>query len=539
MRIYTVLITLLLLVFNSLKTNAQNTDSLVLSIVTAKEDTVRVNLLLKLANIYRNTDPQKTELYLSRALALAEEKKYDKGIAYSNFYYAVLFRNFDRMLSEQSIEKALEKALIIKDKNLLAQIYNYYGLTLGEQGKYEESSKFFNKALVSVLSSPYKNDSLCARYTQNIGTNFAKQGKYPLARQCFNNAIAIAEKTGSKELLVMPYMNIGLTYLREGNMELGYKYFMICLTMALNHNYKRFLPVIHNNLSAYFLLQHDTIRAIEHAEKAYRYAGDNMNRTEKSNALHNLYEIYKTQGDLKRTISYLEQYKAIEDTIALNNQRSKFNLMEARLKYQTELNAGQIKLQQQRMIFLFFGVIFVLILTLIMILLYYQRIKNRQKQDIVIKLQQKNLILEQEITIKAKELTNNILRLSNKNELLTSVIHRLKQIELHTSGEVSRQTHTLITDLQFNVNNNIWEIFEKEFLDVHPGFFDNLQKDFPDLTPKDKRLCALISLNLNTKEISEITHLNIDTIEKARTRLRRKFNLTNTETSLSVFLSQF
>lgn len=154
-------------------------------------------------------------------------------------------------------------------------------------------------------------------------------------------------------------------------------------------------------------------------------------------------------------------------------------------------------------------------------------------------LQQKNVILEQQITIKAKELTNNMLLLSNKNELLTSVIAQLKKIELHTTGEVSRQTHSLITDLQFNISNNIWDIFEKEFLAVHPGFFDRLNSQFPDLTPKDKRLCSLISLNLNTKEISEITHLNIDTVEKARTRLRRKFNLTNTETSLSVFLSQF
>jgi tetratricopeptide (TPR) repeat protein len=532
-------VALLLALQMPLSLSAQDTDSLVLKLAGTKEDTSRVNLLLKLVSVYRNSDPQKTELYLSRALALSEEKNFDKGIAYSNFYFAVLFRKFDLMLSEQFIEKALEKALKINDKNLLAQVYNYYGLTLGDQGKYEESSRFFTKALVSAISSPNKYDSLCARYTQNIGTNFAKQNKYTLARQCFNNAIAIAGQSGSQELLVTPYNNIGLTYLRENNLELGYKYYMMSLNLALKHDYKRFLPVIYNNLSDFFLRTKDTVKAIEYSKKAVEVAQVTMNRMEKIKALDFLYVIYKSQGNLQKTVEYLEQYKALEDTISSNNQKSKFNLMEARFKYQTELNAGELKMEKQRIVLIFIFVLFILSIILILILFYYQKSKNRQKQDMVEMLQQKNVILEQQITIKAKELTNNILLLSNKNELLTSVIAQLKQIELHTTGEVNRQTHSLITDLQFNISNNIWDIFEKEFLEVHPGFFDKLNNRFPDLTQKDKRLCSLISLNLNTKEISEITHLNIDTVEKARTRLRRKFNLTNTETTLSVFLSQF
>lgn len=154
-------------------------------------------------------------------------------------------------------------------------------------------------------------------------------------------------------------------------------------------------------------------------------------------------------------------------------------------------------------------------------------------------LQQENIILEQQITIKAKELTSNLLLLTNKNELVTSIIDQLKKFEIHTAGHVRQEIRSLIADLKYNINSNIWDVFEKEFLEVHPGFFDKLNTHYPDLTQKDKRLCAFIKLNLNTKEISEITHVNIDTVEKARTRLRKKFNLTKTGTSLSSFFAQF
>jgi hypothetical protein len=84
-------VVLLLAIIMPLSLPGQNTDSLVLKLAGTKEDTSRVNLLLKLVSVYRNSDPKKTELYLSRALALSEEKNFDKGIAYSNFYFAVLF----------------------------------------------------------------------------------------------------------------------------------------------------------------------------------------------------------------------------------------------------------------------------------------------------------------------------------------------------------------------------------------------------------------------------------------------------------------
>ena len=52
-------------------------------------------------------------------------------------------------------------------------------------------------------------------------------------------------------------------------------------------------------------------------------------------------------------------------------------------------------------------------------------------------------------------------------------------------------------------------------------------------------LCALLNMNMTTKEISEITRQSPHSINIARARLRSKFNLTGKTTSLQEFLSRY
>ena len=61
----------------------------------------------------------------------------------------------------------------------------------------------------------------------------------------------------------------------------------------------------------------------------------------------------------------------------------------------------------------------------------------------------------------------------------------------------------------------------------------------PNLTKNERKLCTLIHMNLSTKEIANITHQSIGSINVARSRLRQKFGLTDSEISFIVFLDKF
>ena len=84
---------------------------------------------------------------------------------------------------------------------------------------------------------------------------------------------------------------------------------------------------------------------------------------------------------------------------------------------------------------------------------------------------------------------------------------------------------------------DIWKDFEERFREVHKEFYNKVNIQFPNLTENEKKLCALLRLNMTTKEVATITHQNPNTIEVARTRLRKKLGLSNKDISLVSFLS--
>lgn len=68
-------------------------------------------------------------------------------------------------------------------------------------------------------------------------------------------------------------------------------------------------------------------------------------------------------------------------------------------------------------------------------------------------------------------------------------------------------------------------IFQNNFDLIHEKFFRNLRERYPSLTATDLRFCALLRLNLSTKDIAQMTNLTIRGVEAARYRLRKKLDI--------------
>ena len=94
----------------------------------------------------------------------------------------------------------------------------------------------------------------------------------------------------------------------------------------------------------------------------------------------------------------------------------------------------------------------------------------------------------------------------------------------------------MIRKLSLSVNENAWNEFELRFERVHTGFFKTLNEKFPNLSPNEKRLCAYLKLNMSSKEIANLTHTTVGSVEQARFRLRKKLGLHSSDTDLSAFI---
>ena len=86
-------------------------------------------------------------------------------------------------------------------------------------------------------------------------------------------------------------------------------------------------------------------------------------------------------------------------------------------------------------------------------------------------------------------------------------------------------------------SKHMWSEFETHFSTVFEDFYINLNKRYPGLTPNESKLCALLRLNLSTKEIASITAQNPKSVDMARYRLRKKMNLNSTDNILDIIKS--
>ena len=81
------------------------------------------------------------------------------------------------------------------------------------------------------------------------------------------------------------------------------------------------------------------------------------------------------------------------------------------------------------------------------------------------------------------------------------------------------------------------EEFEIQVEQACEGFFKNLEHKHPDLTNQERRLAALLRLNLSSKEISGILNISPKSVDQSRYRLRKKLDL-DKDINLSTFLNQ-
>jgi DNA-binding CsgD family transcriptional regulator len=79
------------------------------------------------------------------------------------------------------------------------------------------------------------------------------------------------------------------------------------------------------------------------------------------------------------------------------------------------------------------------------------------------------------------------------------------------------------------------DIFKQNIGHLEEHFFSTLSEKYPNLTSSDLKFCALLHLNLSTKEIASVLNLTTRGVESARYRLRKKFNLSRTD-SLTTFI---
>lgn len=140
-------------------------------------------------------------------------------------------------------------------------------------------------------------------------------------------------------------------------------------------------------------------------------------------------------------------------------------------------------------------------------------------------------ILELELQTKSSEVAGKSLSIAKQSEMIDKI-----QNILDSEKDFSRLKSEIKKAIKINeVNKHEWEIFETNLNQIHNEFIINLTKKYPNLTPKDIKLCVYLKMNLSSKEIAPMMNISFRGVELHRYRLRKKLNLSQDE-NLSKFL---
>ena len=149
-----------------------------------------------------------------------------------------------------------------------------------------------------------------------------------------------------------------------------------------------------------------------------------------------------------------------------------------------------------------------------------ERLENEER-----KRREQNLILEQEILLKNKELTTTTLLVNQHNATLKQISKKLENLQ-----KESTEGKTTVKDINSLIRGsasmqNDWDTFRLHFEQVHPSFFKILVTKHPHLTQPDLRHSAYMRMKLSTKEIARLLNISPTSVQMSRVRLKKKMEL--------------
>jgi DNA-binding CsgD family transcriptional regulator len=142
-----------------------------------------------------------------------------------------------------------------------------------------------------------------------------------------------------------------------------------------------------------------------------------------------------------------------------------------------------------------------------------------------------------------KRQVNRIKSKHQKKILKYNQLERKKTIlKLSSQEDNIKKLKTDISDYLYQItqsdsNSTNLLPFYSNFEKMYPNFSHSLKKISPNISANELKLCALLRLNLSSKEIGQLLNITQDSVNKARYRIRKKLELTSKEDIFTTLLN--
>ena len=138
----------------------------------------------------------------------------------------------------------------------------------------------------------------------------------------------------------------------------------------------------------------------------------------------------------------------------------------------------------------------------------------------------RQILLQNELEHRNRELTTQSIFLKQKDNVLIEVQKSLESILSQAGGELRNKIRFLIQRIDNSIENEPdWQNFKLHFERIHPRFFDKLIGEYPKLTQSELRHCAYLKMTMSPKQVAKILNVSSKSVDMARYRLKKKLQL--------------
>jgi DNA-binding CsgD family transcriptional regulator len=358
-------------------------------------------------------------------------------------------------------------------------------------------------------------------------------GKYEKSIISIIETIKIFKQDKHDFNLSVSYANLAHSYIVLNNPDSALHYLKLMFEVNKRLDNPTCSALAFSTQALYYQIVGDTIGFLNSAYKALTITKKNNLFKEKKDITKELEEFYYSVQQFDSAYKYKQIYHQVRDSIDAANTQTKISQLEMLHEIEKAEQKQRFKAQRNQLITIIVLILLIsaLFITIVLLMRYSVKVKYSLLE------QQK---LKDELHFKSQEMVSNAISLIRKNDLISGISQRLLDIlNIDKPKETSLSIGKLAKELQLNSEGNTWEEFEVRFKEVHANFFNKLIKAYPNLSPSELKLCALLKLNMSTKEISQLMGYQHKSVDNARVRLRKKLKIENQEENLVTFLLKF
>ncbi|TKS55854.1 tetratricopeptide repeat protein [Mesohalobacter halotolerans] len=393
-----------------------------------------------------------------------------------------------------------------------------------------EKAKFYFKKLLNHEKDT--NTIYRAEDHINLAVCYKEQDSLDKAGFHYLKSLAIAKANDNDFLSAQVFSNLGNLEVRKKNFVKAEDYIDMSLQICKKHELKIGIIINKVNLSNLYIQKGDYKEAYKIINKidvdfVNKSAPDLKTEFYKNRSL-----IYEQFNDTESALVDYKYYIKLIDSAYSRESLYKIKNIELesfekqKLK-EIEILENSIKDKQTRQVYL---LILIFFLMLILTLSYFVFKLNIRKKTL------KNKVLSQQVELKNKEVLAMVLKHNQYKEARKKYVQEINQLINNNSNREKIKKYLKSIDYENNHFN--WNEFDIYFKETHKSFFDNLIEKYPELTTNELRICALLKLNMNSKEISNLTSRSRGSIDNIRSSIRKKMQL-EPDQNLSVYLNSF